>query len=176
MKKIFGLLILILLASCSNNTRSFDKISDGVFFSGKDSVFTIKTASDYGWKYFDFQIKNDELRMYSDSLYDYDCGLNIEYPHDFYNANLGRFRNRSNCSFKQTGNSKDGKYEYIINLKDYTSPPFHDNFKTIKFYYNGDNFIYIDSMMVRKYFRILENKIYYFNQDSSKENRLIISK
>ena len=166
MKELFCIILLSFFAIGCNtkpkeNLYNYTEFSQYKYISANDSGFTLKIASIYGWKYFPFKVDKDKITLYSDSLYEYSCGLNLRYP--IINQNSTAI-NKSNCTFSPTGIKIENRYEYVIKLSSYNCPSNRPHLSSVLFYYNGiANSIEIDSLTLRSYIPTFEDRIYYAN-------------
>ncbi|WP_320996010.1 hypothetical protein [Bacteroides sp.] len=165
---MFG--ILTILASCNQkNNKDFESLNytklkqPMCYFAKTDSGFILKAESnkDYTYKYIEYVIDKDEIRMYSDSLYDFTCMIFIFYPIDFYVNHLGGFRNRANCKIDPTGEIVDNRYVYRTRFSSFNSPDFEISLKGLGFSINGNEFrVELDSMEVRTLLPTFEPTLY----------------
>lgn len=174
MKKLFILFgILIILASCNQkNNKDFENLNytklrqSMCYFAKTDSGFVLKAESnkDYKYKYIEYVIDKNEIKMYSDSLYDLYCGVSITYPIKFNRGSFmgnWEFSNRSNCELKPTGEMIDKRYVYKTKFSNFNSPDKRTHIKELSFGINGHEFdIALDSIETRTLLSIFESTLY----------------
>ena len=166
LKEIFSLLLLVLLCGC-NHKKDLSKLdykptkSHTSYIALTDSGFIFKLKPDEEYKYFEYSISKDEIRMYSDSLYDLACNIAITYPLPFYNNGLGRFRDRTVSKLNPTGEIINERYVYKTNFSNLNSPDVRIHIKKIEFWINGHEFdIELDSAEIRSLIPTFEHTLY----------------
>lgn len=168
-KVLFLFSTLLILISCGNQNKEkqfesllYTKLKYPMsYFAKTDSGFILKVGSTVGYKYFEYAINKDEIKMYGDSLYNLYFGISILYPTEFYVNHLGGFRNRANCELKPTGKTVNERYVYRTSFLSFNSPEFRTHIKGVKFRINGNKFeIEMDSMEVRTLLPIFEPTLY----------------
>lgn len=170
MKKAHILLItLLILSGCSytnkerqiKNLKYFELKYPMCYFAKTDSGFVLRSSNEESEKYFEYTTNNNEIKMYSDSLFDLYCGIGIIYSIEFYDNNQGRFRNRSICKLKPTGEVTHGRYVYKTKLSSFTSPEYRVRIKRMEFSINGHEFdIELDSIEIRTLLPTFEPTLY----------------
>jgi hypothetical protein len=174
MKRLFILFgILIILASCNQkNNKNFKSLNytklkqPMCYFAKTDSGFVLKAESnkDYKYKYIEYVINKNEIKMYSDSLYDLYCGVSITYPIKFGRGSFmgdWEFSNRSICKLKPTEEMIDKRYVYKTKFSNFNSPEIRTHIKELNFEINGHEFdIALDSIETRTLLPTFEPTLY----------------
>lgn len=168
MRKVFLLLSVLLLCSC-NNRKDLAKLNykptilGTSFIAVTDSGFILKSKSEANleYRYFEYSISKDEIKMYSDSLYDLACNIAITYPLPFYNSALGSFRDRTVSELKPTGEIINKKYVYKTFFSYLNAPEVRVHIKKIEFWINGHEIdIELDSTEIRNLIPTFEHTLY----------------
>ena len=136
------------------------------YFAKTDSGFVLEAESnkDYKYKYIEYVINKNEIKMYSDSLYDLYCGVSITYPIKFGRGSFmgdWEFSNRSICKLKPTGEMIDKRYVYKTKFSNFNSPEIRTHIKELNFEINGHEFdIALDSIETRTLLPTFEPTLY----------------
>lgn len=174
MRRLFLLIgILTILASCNQKKNkdfeslNYTKLRQSMcYFTKTDSGFVLKAESnkDYKYKYIECVINKNEIKMYSDSLYDLYCGVSITYPIKFSRGDFmgdWEFSNRSICELKPTGEMINERYVYKTKFSNFNSPETRTHIKELGFGINGHEFdIALDSIEIRTLLPTFEPTLY----------------
>lgn len=130
------------------------------YFAKTDSGFVLRFATDDGWRYKEYVLKEDEIIMYDDSLYSLACMVNITYPVYYKHQGVYSVNNRSNREIEAT-RVVGGRFAYTAKLSSYTFPETMPHLKAIKFIINGHELsVDIDSVELQNLIPEFETLLY----------------